>query len=130
MTGTTGTNANGANERERASLATDAGLGRGNSAAESREEASRGSGGEAPGVSIEHAVREVIHDIARQDVTSVGRDDDLVAVLGVDSLQGLQILAGVEKRFGIRLRDEELIHMRTIGRIADAVLRQQEARVS
>ena len=98
---------------------------------------SLGEGGQTPGLktrgsieNIDAAVRAVIDDIARQDVTSVGRDDDLVAVLGVDSLQGLQILAGVEKRFGIRLRDEELIHMRTIGRIADAVERQQEARVS
>ena len=39
----------------------------------------------------------------------------------MDSLQGLQVLAGVEKRFGVRLRDEELIQMRTIGRIVDAV---------
>ena len=76
--------------------------------------------------SIEHDVRRIIYAIARQDVTGVGRDDDLVGVLGVDSLQGLQILAGVEKRFGIRLPDEELIHLRTIGRIADAVRRQQE----
>ena len=96
------------------------------------------SRGETPGLKtrgsiekIDAAVRVVIHDIARQNVTDVGRDDDLVGVLGVDSLQGLQILAGVEKRFGIRLPDEELIRLRTIGRIAEAVERQQDlARVS
>jgi acyl carrier protein len=96
-TGTTGANANGARP---------------------------GSGGEAPGV--ENVVRAIIHEIARQETTRIGRDDDLVAVLGVDSLQGLQVLAGVEKRFGVRLPDEELIQLRTIGRIADAVRRQQD----
>ncbi len=80
---------------------------------------------------IEAGVRAVIHDVARHAATDIGRDDDLVEVLGVDSLQGLQVLAGVENRFGVRLRDEELIQMRTIGRIVDAVaeaaLRQQSA---
>lgn len=74
----------------------------------------------SPGA-IEVSVRAIIHDVSRQDTTGIGRDNDLVEVLGVDSLQGLQVLAGVEKRFDIRLPDEELIRMRTIGRIADAV---------
>ena len=74
---------------------------------------------------VEAGVRALIHEIAQQDTTSIGRDDDLVAVLGVDSLQGLQVLAGIEKRFGIRLPDEELILLRTIGRMTDAVIRQQ-----
>ena len=79
--------------------------------------------------SIEAQVREIIAAISRQDLASVRIDDNLVEVLGVDSLQGLQILAAVEKRFGIRLPDEELIRMRTIGAIVAAVaqLRQEIA---
>jgi acyl carrier protein len=75
-------------------------------------------------------VRAAIRDVARQETTGIGRDDDLVAVLGVDSLQGLQVLAGVEKRCGVRLPDNELIHLRTIGRIVEAVRRHQTAGVS
>jgi acyl carrier protein len=71
--------------------------------------------------SIETQVRAIIATISRQDLSSVRIDDSLVEVLGVDSLQGLQILAAVEKRFGIRLPDEELIRMRTIGAIVAAV---------
>jgi acyl carrier protein len=70
---------------------------------------------------IETAVREIIGRVSRADVSSLRRDDDLVEHLGVDSLEGLQILAGVEKRFDVRLPDEELITMRTIGRIEEAV---------
>ena len=73
---------------------------------------------------IEVRVRRLIADVSRHDVSALGRDDDLVEHLGVDSLLGLQILAAVEKRFDIRLPDDELIHLRTIGRIADAVARQ------
>jgi acyl carrier protein len=74
---------------------------------------------------VEARVREIIAAISRQDLAAVGREADLVEVLGVDSLQGLQILAAVEKRFAIRLPDEELIRMRTLGAIAEAVARQQ-----
>ena len=85
------------------------------------------SGASGTASDIEAGVRAIIHDISRQDITGIGRDVDLVAVLGVDSLQALQVLAAVEKRFGVRLPDEELIQMRTVGRIADAVRRLQEA---
>jgi acyl carrier protein len=76
----------------------------------------------------ETGVRRTIAEVARRDTTAIGVDDDLVAVLGVDSLQGLQILAGVEKRFGVRIPDDELAHMRTIGRIVEVVERQQRSR--
>ena len=44
-------------------------------------------------VAIERQVRALIADVARHDVAALGADDDLVEHLGVDSLQGLQILA-------------------------------------
>lgn len=75
---------------------------------------------------VEARVRAIVAEISRQDLSSIGPDADLVEVLSVDSLQGLQILAAVEKRFGIRLADEELIKMRTIAAIVDAVSRHQE----
>jgi len=72
---------------------------------------------------IEAEVRTLIVEISRQEVSSIGRNDDLVERLGVDSLQGLEILARVEHHFDVRLPDDELIRMRTIGRIADLVER-------
>ena len=79
-----------------------------------------------PDPRIESRVRAIVTEVVRQDACATGRDDDLVEALGVDSLQGLRILAAVEKRFAVRLPDDELVHMRTIGRIADAVERLQE----
>jgi acyl carrier protein len=78
---------------------------------------------------VESRVRALIAEVTRQNTETLAQDDDLVEALGIDSLQGLQILAGVEKRLEVRLPDDELIHMRTIGRISDAVerLRSQEA---
>ena len=78
---------------------------------------------------VEADVRNLIAGVTRHPIDNVLADDDLVEALGIDSLQGLQVLAGVEKQFGIRLPDDQLIHMRTIGRIADAV-RAQHRRAS
>jgi acyl carrier protein len=79
---------------------------------------------------VERHVRDIITAIARQELDNVGRDDDLVEALGVDSLQGLQILAAVEKQFDIRLPDDQLIRMRTVGAIADAVQQLRQRRAS
>jgi len=79
---------------------------------------------------IETRVRDLIARISKQDTSSVATDDDLVERLGVDSLQGLQILAGVEKRFDVRLADDELITLRTIGRISQAVERAKSRTVA
>ncbi len=74
-------------------------------------------------IDTDAAVRDVISRVTRLEVSLLGRDDDLVEHLGVDSLQGLQILAGVEKRCDVRLPDDELITLRTIGRIVESVRR-------
>jgi len=79
-----------------------------------------------PNGHVEARVRSIIADVVRQDARALTRDADLVEALGVDSLQGLQILAGVEKHFAVTLPDEELIELRTIGRIADAVERERQ----
>lgn len=70
---------------------------------------------------VEATIRDVISRVSRRDISALGPDDDLVEHLGVDSLQGLQILAGVEKRFDVRLPDEELITLRTIDRMVRTV---------
>jgi acyl carrier protein len=72
---------------------------------------------------IEAEVRALITDVARVDGSVIGPDEDLVERLGIDSLQGLQMLAAVEKRFALRLPDEDLVRLNTVGRIADVVER-------
>lgn len=70
---------------------------------------------------IELKVRAVICDVTKRDISALRANDDLVLSLGVDSLQGLQILAMVEKRCDVHLPDEVLIELRTVARITEAV---------
>jgi acyl carrier protein len=76
-------------------------------------------------IQIEAGVRQLIGQISGDEVWQLAPDEDMVQALSVDSLQGLQILAAVEKRFDVRLPDEELIKLRTLRRIADAVERAE-----
>lgn len=70
---------------------------------------------------LELRVRSIIADVARRDITSLGADEDLVEKLNLDSLQGLHLLAAVEKRLGARFPDERLSELRTIRRLVEAI---------
>ena len=70
---------------------------------------------------IEARVRTVLAEACRRDVSSLRPDDDLVETLGLDSLQGLQVLARLEGRFGVRFPDERLAELRTLRRLISAI---------
>jgi acyl carrier protein len=74
-------------------------------------------------IEIEGGVRTAIGAVSTHDVSTVETDDDLVEALGIDSLQALQILAAVEKRFDVRIPDEELSGLRSICALVQAVER-------
>ena len=70
---------------------------------------------------LEARVRAVLAEVSKEDVSALGLDDDVVERLGLDSLQGLHLLAAVEKRFLVRFPDERLGQLRTVRRIVDAI---------
>ena len=67
----------------------------------------------------EKTIREVIEivaEIADLPVEEVAPDATLEE-LGIDSLNGLRIVAAVEKRFGVNIPDEEIGKIRTMPQI-------------
>lgn len=70
-------------------------------------------------------LRDLVGEVTRRDASCVGPDDDLVAALGIDSLESLRVLALVEKRFGARFDDDEVGDVRTLRRLAQAVERRK-----
>ncbi len=74
----------------------------------------------------EAKVRAILAEIMRSDVSWLGLDDDLVEQLGLDSLQGLQMLDRMEKRFDVRFADDRLAELRTIRRLTDAIRTAKE----
>jgi acyl carrier protein len=79
---------------------------------------------------LDNIEQEVVSIVAR--VTRVPAEKllpalDLKASLNVDSLQGLQIVAALEKQFGITLPDEDLDSYTSIGLITETVRRLRSA---
>ena len=73
----------------------------------------------------EARLRAVLTKMSKQDASAIGIDDDLIEGLGLDSLQGLRVLAALEKSFAVRFDDGKLGELRTIRSLLDAI---QEAR--
>ncbi len=69
----------------------------------------------------EEGLRALLSDLSGKDTSRLGRDDDLVRELGLDSLAGLRLLAAVEKRFDVCFPDERLGEFRTLGQLLGVI---------
>lgn len=72
-------------------------------------------------------VLQVIAEVANVEREQLGPETELVAHLGIDSPQALQILVELEDRLGIEISDEEAAGLQTVGHVL-AALEAQEAR--
>jgi acyl carrier protein len=69
----------------------------------------------------EPELRELLAEISGRKTASLAPDDDIIAVLGLDSLAGLRLLAAIEKRFDVRFPDERLSEFRTLRALLEVV---------
>ncbi len=65
---------------------------------------------------IEKDVRELIADIIEINPDEINPDAHLVEDLGMDSMMALEILAAIEKKYKIRIPEEDLPKITTINR--------------
>jgi acyl carrier protein len=72
---------------------------------------------------VEQVVIEVVSRIAKVPASKLTLDTDLRVDLNIDSLQGLQIVASIEKRFGLRVPDEDIDMYTNIRLIVDTITR-------
>jgi acyl carrier protein len=76
---------------------------------------------------LEPEVIAVVAGITKVPASRITPDTDLRVDLNVDSLQGLQIVAALEKRFNIELSDEDLDAYTSVRSICEAVGRAKGA---
>ena len=72
---------------------------------------------------IETAIVDIVSAITKTPAADIDLDTDLRLDLNVDSLQGLQIMAAIERRFGLEVPDDELDQYTSVGVIAETVAR-------
>jgi acyl carrier protein len=72
---------------------------------------------------LEDEVIAVVAGITKVPSSRITPDTDLRVDLNVDSLQGLQIVAALEKRFNVELSDEDLDSYTSVRSICAAIQR-------
>ena len=75
-----------------------------------------------PDDTLKREVVEIVARIAEREVGEVGTDARLEE-LGLDSLDGLRIVAAVEKKYGIVIDEDEIARIRTMPDIFELVAR-------
>lgn len=75
----------------------------------------------------EQEVAAIVGAITKAPVHAIRPDTDLRLELNVDSLQGLQIVAAIERRFGVTVPDEEIDLYANVRAIAETVERLRGA---
>ena len=78
---------------------------------------------------IEEGVIEVLKNVSRRPIEPT-LDSDLVADLGFDSLQVLEVIAELEDRFDISIPLNDVPSTRTVAQVIDEVTRIVEGRAT
>lgn len=72
-------------------------------------------------------IRPLLAKSAKVDPHAIDLDADLFMDFGIDSLEGLKLLALLEQRYGITIPDHELMHLNTLRRIVEAIDRARQS---
>ena len=73
---------------------------------------------------------EALADIAECEIEDVKPDSHLAEELGVDSLMGLELLVIIERKYKVKIKEEELMKMTTPQIVTDMILERLETEVA
>ena len=68
---------------------------------------------------VEQEVIALIADILEMDPAGINPDAHLVEDLGMDSMMALEILASIEKKFKIKVPEEDLPKITSVNRVIE-----------
>ena len=66
-------------------------------------------------------LKEIIADQFGIDMDELNEDTDIVADLGADSLDVVEMMMALEEEFGITIEDEKIAELKTISDVVDCV---------
>ena len=71
-------------------------------------------------------LQSIFRDILKKDNVSISESSTTQDVDGWDSLTHMQIIAQIEKRFGVRFNFREVIKFKNVGDLCSALLTKME----
>lgn len=66
-------------------------------------------------------LKEIIANQFGIDTDVISEDTDIVADLGADSLDVVEMMMALEEEFGITIEDEKIAELKTVGDVVDTV---------
>ena len=66
---------------------------------------------------VEEEIRQLVADILEVEPQTIDPEAKLVEDLGMDSMMALEIVASIEKKYKIKLPEQELRNVTTLNRI-------------
>ena len=66
-------------------------------------------------------LKEIIANQFGIDTDELSEDTDIVADLGADSLDVVEMMMALEEEFGITIEDEKIAELKTVGDVVDCV---------
>ncbi|WP_020521439.1 acyl carrier protein [Catelliglobosispora koreensis] len=67
---------------------------------------------------------EILEEVAGVNPDDVSEEKSFTDDLDVDSLSMVEVVVAAEERFGVKIPDDEVQNLRTVGDAADFVLKQ------
>jgi acyl carrier protein len=74
---------------------------------------------------IQTELAAIVEDIAGVPADDVQRDKEFVGDLDVDSLSMVEIVVAAEEKFGVRIPDDEVKNLKTVGDAVDYIQKAQ-----
>ena len=72
---------------------------------------------------LDEDIRSLVAEILEREPSQVDPEARLVEDLGMDSMMALEIVASLEKRYKIRLPEQELQEVKTLNRVIELAKR-------
>jgi acyl carrier protein len=74
---------------------------------------------------IQTGIAEIVQDIADIDAAEVTPDKSFVDDLDIDSLTMVEVAVEAENRWGVKIPDDQLNQLKTVGDVADYIAKNQ-----
>ena len=74
---------------------------------------------------IQTELATIVEDIAGVPADNVQPDKEFVADLDVDSLSMVEIVVAAEEKFGVRIPDDQVKNLKTVGDAVDYIAKAQ-----
>ena len=70
---------------------------------------------------LEQEIRELIANVTGLDVEAIKPDANFWEDLGVDSIKAIEITVAIERKYKIRIRDEQVAQISTVGQAVKVI---------